>query len=107
LHAIEFRDPSWYCDATFDLLGRYHAALCLHDMAGSPTGQRQVGPFVYLRLHGPERYAGRYSDQALRGWAEWCVSRQRQGLPVYVYFNNDAGGHAPGDARRLRELCER
>jgi uncharacterized protein YecE (DUF72 family) len=107
LHAIEFRDPSWYCDETFDLLGRYHEALCLHDMAGSPTGRRLVGPFVYLRLHGPRRYAGRYADQTLEGWAEWCVSHQRQGVPVYAYFNNDAGGHAPKDALRLLELCRR
>jgi uncharacterized protein YecE (DUF72 family) len=107
LHAIEFRDPTWYVDEVFDLLSRYRAALCLHDMAGSPTGRRLVGPFVYLRLHGPQRYAGRYSDHALESWAEWCANRSRQGVPVYAYFNNDAGGHAPRDALRLRELCER
>jgi uncharacterized protein YecE (DUF72 family) len=107
LHAIEFRDPSWYCDETFDLLSRYHVALCLHDMAGSATGRRLVGPFVYLRLHGPQRYSGRYRERTLEAWADWCVSSQCQGLPVYVYFNNDAGGHAPRDALRLRELCNR
>ena len=84
---------------------RHHVALCLHDMAGSPTGQHQVGPFVYLRLHGPQRYAGRYSDRALEVWAEWCADRRREGVAVYAYFNNDAGGHAPRDALRLRELC--
>lgn len=105
LHAIEFRDPSWYGDETFEMLSRHHVALCLHDMAGSPTGQHQVGPFVYLRLHGPQRYAGRYSDRALEVWAEWCADRRREGVAVYAYFNNDAGGHAPRDALRLRELC--
>jgi uncharacterized protein YecE (DUF72 family) len=107
LHAIEFRDPSWYCDETLDLLRRYHAALCLHDMAGTATGRHVVGPFVYLRLHGPQRYAGRYAEQTLEAWAEWCVDCQHQGLPVYVYFNNDTDSHAPRDATRLRELCER
>ena len=106
-HAIEFRDPSWYSDETFELLERYHAALCLHDMAGSATGQRMVGPFVYLRLHGPERYTGRYSDRTLEGWAEWCTRHRQQGRAVYAYFNNDARGDAPRDALRLRELCER
>jgi len=27
----------------------------------------------------------------------------RAGVPVYAYFNNDADGHAPRDAVRLRE----
>jgi uncharacterized protein YecE (DUF72 family) len=106
LHAIEFRDPSWYCDGTFELLQRHKVALCAHDMEGSATGQRSVGPFVYLRLHGPQRYSGRYPDLALEAWAEWCVA-QRQGSGVYVYFNNDSGGHAPRDAMRLRDLCEK
>ena len=106
-HAIEFRDSSWYCDETFEMLNRYRVALCAHDMAGSATGARVVGPFAYLRLHGPQRYAGRYSDRMLEAWAEWCVSNRQQGMPVYVYFNNDTGGHAPRDASRLRELCER
>ena len=104
-HAIEFRDPTWYVDDTFRLLTRYRVALCLHDMAGSATGQRMVGPFVYLRLHGPQRYAGRYPDATLARWAEWCASQQREGRQVYVYFNNDIGGHAPRDAERLRALC--
>ena len=106
-HAIEFRDPSWYCDETFELLDRYKAALCLHDMAGSATGRRLVGPFIYLRLHGPQRYTGSYSYRTLEAWAEWCAGLHQQGMPVYAYFNNDAGGDAPRDALRLRELCER
>ena len=106
LHAIEFRDPSWYDDGTFALLNRYRVALCLHDMAGSATGQLTVGPFGYLRLHGPQRYAGGYADTDLMSWAEWCVACRRQKRPVYVYFNNDADGHAPRDAARLRQLCE-
>jgi uncharacterized protein YecE (DUF72 family) len=27
-------------------------------------------------------------------------------MPIYAYFNNDAGGHAPRDAARLREAIE-
>ena len=107
LHAIEFRDPTWYSDETFEMLRRHKVTLCLHDMAGSSTGRQLIGPFVYLRLHGPQRYAGRYSDHALEAWAEWCVNRRREGMMVYAYFNNDVGGHAPRDALRLRELCAR
>lgn len=103
-HAIEFRDPSWYCDEVFDLLSRHGVALCLHDMAGSATGQISVGPFVYLRFHGPIRYGGRYDDQTLNSWARWLTAQRETGRPIFTYFNNDTGAHAPRDARRLRAL---
>jgi uncharacterized protein YecE (DUF72 family) len=105
-HVVEFRDPSWYSEAVCDRLRQHHVALCLHDMAGSATGRWQVGPFAYLRLHGPQRYSGRYSERDLRRWAEWCVAQRGDGRAVYVYFNNDTAGQAPRDAARLRDLCE-
>jgi uncharacterized protein YecE (DUF72 family) len=107
--AIEFRDPSWYRDDVFALLRRHRFALCVHDMAGSAAPRILVGPFVYLRLHGPQRYAGRYPDELLRDWADWLSAARTSGSSsrdVYVYFNNDVGGHAPRDATRLREMLE-
>jgi len=101
--AIEFREPSWYADAVFALLERYGVALCLHDMQGSASGMRAVGPFVYVRFHGVQKYSGSYADRTLDGWAEWLAERALAGVPVYAYFNNDAGGHAPRDAVRLRD----
>ena len=57
--------------------------------------------FVYVRLHGDrELYASGYSPRALDGGRN--ASRVGgDGLDVYVYFDNDAKGHAPHDARRL------
>ena len=102
-HVVEFRDPSWYCDEVFARLEQHNVALCLHDMPESATGKLAVGPFVYVRFHGPRKYAGRYSDHVLQGWAEWLAGRASAGAPVYAYFNNDVGGHAPRDAVRLRD----
>jgi uncharacterized protein YecE (DUF72 family) len=101
--AIEFREPSWYDDRVYALMERYETALCLHDMAGSATGRRSVGPFVYVRFHGWTKYAGRYSDDVLDEWAHWLRHRIDEGQDVFAYFNNDVGGHAPRDAIRLRE----
>jgi uncharacterized protein YecE (DUF72 family) len=45
----------------------------------------------------------------LREWADWLAgARASAGAPrdVYVYFNNDVGGHAPRDAARLREMLD-
>jgi uncharacterized protein YecE (DUF72 family) len=105
--AIEFREPSWYNDAVFALLRKHRVALCLHDMAGSASGVVEVGPFVYVRFHGPSKYSGSYSDEALERWADWLAARAAAAVPVYAYFNNDTGGHAPRDAMRLRDAISR
>ena len=103
-HAVEFRDPSWYVQPVFDLLRQHGVALCLHDMQGSSTGKLTVGPFVYVRFHfGTQKYGGRYDDARLDEWAEWLAEQARAGRPVFAYFNNDTGGHAPRDAVRLRD----
>jgi uncharacterized protein YecE (DUF72 family) len=104
LHAVEFRDPSWYVEPVFTLLQKYKVALCLHDMHGSATGRMAGGPFIYARFHfGTQKYGGRYDDRRLDEWADWLAARAIDGLPIYAYFNNDTGGHAPRDAVRLRE----
>jgi len=105
--AVEFRDPSWYDEATFRLLEQHGLALCLHDLAGSASPRRVVGPFVYVRFHGSATHGGSYSDAVLRGWARWLAAQVKGGRTVYAYFNNDVGGHAPRNACTLRRLLAR
>ena len=106
--AIEFRDASWYRADVHAALAEAGVALCLHDMPGSTPDAVPVGPFAYVRFHGAgTRYGGRYPTQALRAWADRLLEWAGNGIPSWVYFNNDIGGHAPRDALRLRELVTR
>ena len=108
LHAVEFRDASWYTDETFRLLEEHGVALCLHDMPGSKSPTSAVGPFVYVRFHGAEaKYRGGYPNDALAEWADRLNAARLEGRDGYAYFNNDVGGHAPRDALTLREQVER
>lgn len=107
--AVEFRHPSWESEETFAVLERNGAAYCVTSGAGLPCTLRATAPFVYVRLHGPDRehrYAGSYSDDDLRWWAdrigEWCHQKR----DVFAYFNNDGHGHAVRNALRLWELAE-
>lgn len=102
MHAIEFRDASWYHAEIYALLDRPHLTVCLHDMAGSELAEMGVGGFVYMRFHGTN-YGGAYSDEALDRAAHWLSAENRAGRPVYAYFNNDIGGHAVRDALALRQ----
>jgi uncharacterized protein YecE (DUF72 family) len=104
-HVVEFRDPTWYVEDVFDELNTHGVSLCLHDMEDAATGLHLVGPAVYLRFHGPAKYRGRYPSGRLAATAAWCADRLSEGVPVYAYFNNDIGGHAPRDAIRFRELA--
>jgi len=103
-HAIEFRHPSWYVGETYSILEQHGVAMCLHDKAGSAIFEPVVGPFVYVRFHGPGgRYFGRYEIRRLEHWAArlFDASKERD---VFAYFNNDPEGMAVFNARELKSL---
>ena len=106
-HVFEFRDPSWYTDATFACLEKHSVSLCLHDMAGSAIAEPRVGPCLYLRFHGTAgRYQGGYTDAVLRQWADAILGAANDGQDVYAYFNNDPEAEAVRNAVALRGHIE-
>jgi uncharacterized protein YecE (DUF72 family) len=105
--AMELRHASWNDPAVFSLLERHGAAYVVMSGAGLPCVPRATSDLAYIRMHGPEPaslYTGSYSEDALREWADRLLAWQGEGKRVDVYFNNDLGGHAVRNARRLREL---
>lgn len=104
--AVELRHPSWLCEEVYAVLRAHGAALVIHDLL--PAHPRIVtASFTYARFHGAgggPRYAGTYADRQLANEARWMDAQLRAGCDVYAYFNNDVGGHAVRDARRLRAL---
>ncbi|WP_309064367.1 DUF72 domain-containing protein [Microbacterium sp.] len=110
-HAIEPRSPSFHDPAFTDLLREQQVALTVADTAGRwPLFDEVTAGFVYVRLHGStELYHSGYTSQELDDWAERCrrwASGATDGVArdVYVYFDNDAKGHAPHDAVALARL---
>ena len=104
---VEFRHPSWHQDAIFDLLEGCGVGYCIMSGANLPCILRATASFVYIRLHGPDwhsLYGGSYSDDELRWWADRISEWTTQGKDVYVYFNNDIGGHAVWNALTLRDM---
>lgn len=115
-HAIEPRHPSFF-EAPFVRLARdAGVAIVFADSGEWPYVEEVTAGFVYVRLHGsPETYRsdyagdlGRWADR-IRAWAdggepddaERLTDLQpppRKGRDVWVYFDNDAEGHAPRNA---------
>ena len=102
--AVEFRHDSWLCADVFAILERHGAAYCVMSGANLPCVLRVTAPFVYVRMHGPDRehlYGGSYSEDDLDWWAERIREWQGAGRDVFVYFNNDGGGNAVRNASSL------
>ncbi len=105
LHVFEFRDPRWWVEPIRATLARYSLSFCLFDMPDLTPPLWVTGPIVYIRLHGSTAlYAGRYRREELALWAERIRGFLQAGREVYVYFNNDAFGHAVRNAMELREM---
>jgi uncharacterized protein YecE (DUF72 family) len=105
--ACEFRHPSWHQESVFALLQQHSAAYCVMSGAHLPCILRATAPFVYVRLHGPDPhtlYAGSYTEDNLRWWADRILEWTGTGQEVFVYFNNDGDGHAVRNAQTLKRL---
>jgi uncharacterized protein YecE (DUF72 family) len=105
--AVELRHPSWNDPAVYQVLEGRRAAYVVMSGGGLACVPRATTDLVYVRLHGPDQdaiYAGCYSDDELQRWANRIAQWDREGRDVWVYFNNDLGGHAVRNALTLQEL---
>jgi uncharacterized protein YecE (DUF72 family) len=105
--AFEFRDKSWFVDGTFDVLRRHGVALCSFDSPKLECPLVATAAFAYIRFHGSgAAHGGNYSHRILRRWAERLRWLAKDLDDVYVYFNNDAFGHAVRNAETLSKMLE-
>jgi uncharacterized protein YecE (DUF72 family) len=102
---FEFRHKSWYDEEILAVLDKHGAGFVAHDMKDLTSPRWASGKAAYVRFHGASgKYWGRYSDEALLEWTDWCLEQARQGRTVWCYFNNDIHGHAIEDARTLKSM---
>jgi uncharacterized protein YecE (DUF72 family) len=94
--AVEFRNRSWYSEATYSFLQKYGVTLVQHDFPSSATPEMFItGNCVYMRFHGPDgKYKGSYTDEALLATSRQIKMYIAEGKQVYVYFNNTMGDAA-------------
>lgn len=77
LNAVEFRDPSWLAEPTYDLLRRYQVALCVANSRGRSLPPEPVltADWTYLRFHSGLA-GGDYTEEQLQEWAGLLLSLQ-------------------------------
>jgi uncharacterized protein YecE (DUF72 family) len=105
--AVEMRHPSWNDPAVYAVLASHRAAYVVMSGAGLLCIPQATTDLVYVRMHGPDpdsMYAGSYPEPDLRWWAGRITEWDAAGKDVWMYFNNDLGGHAVRNALHLRGL---
>lgn len=107
--AFEFRDESWFNDEIADILSEFKITYCMADWPPFSKGLKipETGPILYLRKHGAHSkrlYEGGYSLGELKEDASLVKQCMKKGKDVFVFFNNDAKGFAPKNAKQLSKL---
>jgi uncharacterized protein YecE (DUF72 family) len=105
---VEMRHPSWFSAVCRSVLERHGAALCLADGGPVPVPLWRTTDWGYVRFHrGRASPESCYGDAALRTWADKLAGLWQPHEVVFAYFNNDAHGCAPRDARKFASAGRR
>jgi len=99
---LEVRDATWLVPPVFDLLHRFGLALCFADWRDVPIIEPVTSDFVYVRRHYGRAGGGNYGKRELNRDVARIQKWLGAGLDVYMYFNNDMGGHAIRNAKYVQ-----
>ncbi len=106
-NAFEFRNKTWMNKKTYSALEKGNAALCMADHPDFLKNLPVTADFLYIRRHGAAaNHATSYSTEFLKEDAKFIRAHLRKRQDVYLYFNNDAMGHAPKNALELLQLLK-
>jgi len=104
--AVEFRNLSWMCEETWQLLNKYRVAYVNVDEPLLPPDVHLTTDFAYFRWHGRGEkpwFDYRYSTEELEPWIPKIREASVQVKKVFGYFNNHFHGYAPENCVTLIE----
>jgi len=86
---IEFQEPSWHVDETFEALEAVGASVCATDLPDEPEppALRRTAPFLYLRLRRHD-----YAPADIDDWAARLGPFLDAGDDAFVFFRHDEVG---------------
>jgi uncharacterized protein YecE (DUF72 family) len=104
-YVFEFRDESWFIDGIYELLNNYRCGIVISSSPEFPFHEVVTGKICYIRLHGSSSlYRSKYSDSELQEFTGMLNKYQGKSILSFIYFNNDAQGHAVENAFTLKEM---
>ncbi|MET7259334.1 DUF72 domain-containing protein [Dyadobacter fermentans] len=105
--ALEVRHPSWFSEESIGLMKKYRITLVFSQADRFPYHEEITAKDIYLRFHGPTSlYSSSYSDDILEDYAEKFATWADDGHEVWAFFNNDVGGYALENGKKLQDLVD-
>lgn len=129
--AIEFRNQTWYADntkeKTLQFLLEHQFIHVVVDEPQAGVGSAPLIPVathdkVLFRLHGRNIFGWRnighgenwrkvrflydYSDEELEGIKRHVRTLEKEAKEVIILFNNNSGGHAAKNAKKLKQMLD-
>ncbi|HVK96762.1 MAG TPA: DUF72 domain-containing protein [Flavisolibacter sp.] len=106
---MEVRHDSWLQEKSLTLMTKYDLGFVLSQSGAKfPYSEMITAKNIYVRFHGPSAlYASSYSDAMLQEFAKKFRRWKKEGHDIWVFFNNDIGGYAIEDAKRLIGMLEK
>ncbi len=105
--ALELRNATWNRPVVYETLRSANIALCFADWPDLNIEDPTTADFVYLRRHGSTfLYTSNYAPDQLEKDALKIKNWLKQGLDVYIFYNNDAFGWAVQNALSLKKMLE-
>lgn len=105
--ALEVRHPSWFSEESIGLMKKHGITLVFSQADMLPYHEEVTAKDIYLRFHGPTSlYSSSYSDEVLEDYAEKFAAWADEGHRVWAFFNNDVGGHALDNAKKLQGFVD-
>ena len=105
-YAVEFRNPSWLKDETWDLLKKYDVAYTIVDEPLLPPEVHLTADFAYFRWHGKGEkiwFDYHYSSKEIDVWVPKVQEASKSVKKVFGFFNNHYHGYAPENCLYLLE----
>jgi len=104
--AMEARHQSWLQDDSLKLMRKYNIAFVIAQSGEKfAYGEHVTAKHIYVRFHGPEGlYTSSYTEEMLQSFAVKFKAWKKEGHTIWAFFNNDVGGYAIMNAKRLLEL---
>jgi uncharacterized protein YecE (DUF72 family) len=105
-YAVEFRNPSWLRNKTWDLLKKYDVSYTIVDEPLLPPEVHLTTDFAYFRWHGKGQniwFDYRYSTEELDSWAPKIQKTSKSVKKAVGFFNNHYHGYAPENCLYLLE----
>ncbi len=110
-YAVEFRHPSWYDEATRQLLAQFNVCWVSIDYPRLPKQVNFSADFLYFRWIGVNGMYQHHTHERvdttdqLRTWLQATKPYLGEVADIYGFFNNDYAGFAAGTCRRFMQLA--